>query len=134
MSRRLTAAVTAAATLVSLSCFSEREPAGTDNSGAGGVCQARNPQELVVPGNVIVVIKDFRFQPAEVRIRPGTTVTWVNCDNIGHTSTANAGGAWNSPLLNQGEAFGRGFAQAGRFGYHCAPHPNMTGTVVVEGP
>jgi plastocyanin len=78
-----------------------------------------------------VVIRSFTFEPAEVRIRPGERVTWVNCDDQPHTSTADAG-AWASPLLSTGDAFTQTLPTAGEFSYFCQPHPFMVGRVFVE--
>jgi len=108
-------------------CFSEHNPTAP----AGGVC--RLPVDQGVPGSVVVPIANFAFSPAEVRIRVGQTVTWVNCeeDATSHTTHAN-GEEWSSPLLAPGQAFSHLFDQAGTFDYHCDPHPFMTGRVVVE--
>jgi plastocyanin len=61
----------------------------------------------------------------------GQRVTWINCDEDQHTSTADAG-QWTSPLLAPGDAFTQTFATTGVFSYHCEPHPFMTGRVIVE--
>jgi plastocyanin len=112
-----------------LSCVSERAT-GTRTDVAG--CDVRLPSEAV--GSTIVIIRDFAFSPAQVRVPVGGKVTWVNCGAPGsdaHTSTADAG-AWSSPLLAPGETYTREFAAAGALPYHCEPHPGMTGTVTVE--
>ena len=110
-------------------CLSERT-SGPSVDLAG--CDAMLPSEAF--GSTIVIIRDFAFSPAQVRIRPGTKVTWVNCGDAGtegHTSTADAG-AWSSPLLSPGGTYTREFPNAGAFAYHCQPHPQMKGTVTVE--
>jgi plastocyanin len=121
------AAIVSCAVLVA--CFSDRT-SGPTNTLEG--CNAQLPAEAF--GSTIVIIRDFAFTPAAVRIRPGTKVTWVNCGAPGedaHTSTAN-GGAWASALLAPGATFTREFPSAGAFPYHCEPHPQMTGSVTVE--
>jgi plastocyanin len=84
-----------------------------------------------IPGSTVVVIRRFAFGPAELRVRVGERVTWINCDEDAHTSTAD-GGEWASPLLAPGQGFTQTFSAAGEFPYHCEPHPFMTGTVIVE--
>ena len=128
-STRLAAIVTVALVIGGVACFSERSSGPTGNLDG---CNAQLPAEAF--GSTIVVIRDFTFSPATVRVRPGTKVTWVNCGPAGdesHTSTAD-GGAWNSPLLAPGSTFTHEYATAGSFPYHCTPHPGMTGTVTVE--
>jgi plastocyanin len=80
---------------------------------------------------VEVEIKDFSFSSDTLRIEPGTSVRWVNRDQVGHTSTAD-GGEWESPLLGPGESFVQRFAEEGSYPYYCTPHPFMRGVVIVE--
>ena len=108
------------------SCFSERTTGS--ETGANG-CTAQLPSSAF--GTTVVAISSFQFAPSEVHVRAGTKVTWVNCDATSHTSTAD-GGAWNSPLLDQGAVVTVQFSTVGTFPYHCEPHPFMTGRVVVE--
>lgn len=128
--RLTTLGTLAASALVLLDCFSERSaPTGPIT---GVECRLTLGPDVV--GSTLVVIRDFSFQPVEIRIRAGGTVTWVNCDDPGqpaHTSTADQG-AWSSPLLNPGDVFSRAFAQAGTFAYHCELHPLMIAAVIVE--
>ena len=59
-------------------------------------------------------------------------MSWVNCGPTDtHTSTSDDG-AWDSGALTPAATYTRTFNEAGDFDYHCAPHPFMTGTVVVE--
>jgi plastocyanin len=106
-------------------CFSEHE-ASTSTSGTCSIDVGEG-----VPGSTIVVIQSFAFGPGEIRVRAGERVTWLNCDQDPHTSTAD-GGEWSSPLLATGEVFTQTFSTVGEFPYHCEPHPFMTGRVIVE--
>jgi amicyanin len=108
-------------------CFSEHDTTAPTE----GVC--RLPVDEGVPGSIVVPIANFAFSPAEVRIRVGQTVTWVNCEENGTSHTTHAAGEeWASPLLAPGQAFSHAFDRAGTFDYHCDPHPFMTGRVIVE--
>jgi len=111
--------------IIAAACFSERGPTDVGQLD----CSADLNDQ--VPGSTLVVISNFSFGPQEVRIRRGTSVTWVNCDDIGHTSTSD-NGAWDSPLLDQGVTYTREFDQVGTFPYHCTPHPSMTARIIVE--
>lgn len=117
-----------AAMLIASACFSERAATAPNLSG-----ECRLPLQPNVPGSTVIIIRDFAFEPTQVTIKAGGTVTWLNCadpDEPAHTSTADQG-AWSSPLLPPGTSFTRTFPQAGSFPYHCEPHPFMTGTIVV---
>ena len=118
----LCAGFTACAALLSLAgCFSERI--------AGGEPPQENLCSEVRPN--VVQIRNFAFGTPQLTVAAGTEVTWVNCDEVAHTSTAD-GGAWSSGLLSPGASFSRTFAAAGTFPYHCDPHPGMKATVVVQ--
>ncbi|NIR44562.1 MAG: cupredoxin family copper-binding protein [Gemmatimonadetes bacterium] len=80
---------------------------------------------------VEVEMRNFAFSADTIRIQPGTSVRWVNRDEVGHTSTADEG-EWASPLLGPGESFTQRFDEAGTYTYHCTPHPFMRGVVIVE--
>lgn len=126
--RRLGLILAGAAALVAggvAGCFSERTAAPVDE----GEC--RFPVGEDVPGSTVVLIRRFEFLPAEIRVRAGERVTWINCAEDAHTSTADAG-EWASPLMVPGDAFTELFETPGDFTYHCEPHPFMTGRVIVE--
>jgi plastocyanin len=106
-------------------CFSDRDAIAAPE----GEC--RLPVGEGVPGSTLVVVRGFAFGPADIRVRAGERLTWVNCDTDSHTSTGDQG-EWASPLLAPGEAFTQTFTTAGEFSYHCEPHPFMTGRVIVE--
>lgn len=82
-------------------------------------------------GGTTVEIKDFAFSPATLTVKVGDTVTWVNQDSVGHSATADDG-SFDTGVLSQGESNTVTFTEAGSFPYHCTPHPNITGTVIVE--
>ena len=109
------------------SCFSEHVT-GAGPPTFAEVCQAATP-----PAGY-VVIRNFSFQPAQLTVTRGSTVTWVNCETDGvtqHTSTSDGGG-WDSGLLAVPDGYSRQFSQAGSFPYHCTPHPGMRAAIVVQ--
>jgi plastocyanin len=63
------------------------------------------------------------------------TVTWTNNDSVHHTVTstsAPAGGSFNSGNMNSGASCTHTFTVAGTYQYDCAYHSWMTGTIVVK--
>jgi plastocyanin len=79
-----------------------------------------------------VSIRDFSFDPGQITVAPGTTVTWTNEGPSPHTTTADDG-SWDSGELQQGEDFSFTFDKPGTYTYHCSIHPDMTGSVKVSG-
>jgi plastocyanin len=71
------------------------------------------------------------YSPDEITVALGDSVTWINLVSVSHTSTADLGG-WNSGTLAPGQQFELTPQSTGTFTYHCAIHPGMVGTVVVQ--
>jgi plastocyanin len=75
-----------------------------------------------------------RFEPRDITIAPGTTVTWVDVSGT-HTTTS-ATGIWDSGerRLEVGESYSFTFQQPGVYDYYCRPHRNagMVGRVIVS--
>ena|SRR3989344_2427510 len=84
------------------------------------------------PNSHDIVIKGFAFSPKELRIKIGDVVTWSNMDSVGHTVTSDSGSELNSDLFTNGDSYSHVFNQAGTYTYHCKPHPNMKGKVIVR--
>jgi plastocyanin len=78
-----------------------------------------------------VTIGNFTFNRPALTVKPGTTVTWTNADDIPHTVVSKEG-VFKSKVLDTGDKFSFTFAKAGQFGYYCSLHPHMTGTVLVK--
>ena len=83
------------------------------------------------PVAAAVTIGNFTFKNPVVTVKPGTTVTWTNADDIPHTVVSNDG-VFKSRVLDTGDKFSFTFAKAGQFGYFCSLHPHMTGMIVVK--
>jgi plastocyanin len=77
-----------------------------------------------------VHIDNFVFQPAELKIKVGTTVTWTNRDDIPHTVVS--AGKFRSKTLDTDDKFSFTFTNAGDYKYFCSLHPHMTGMIKVE--
>ena len=78
-----------------------------------------------------VTIDNFTFEPQRLTVRAGTTVTWVNQDDIPHALASNAK-VFKSKALDTDDKFSFTFATPGVYDYFCSMHPHMTGTIVVE--
>ncbi len=78
-----------------------------------------------------VTIQNFAFSPKTVTVKKGAKVTWTNQDAVSHTVTSDTGVELASELIGNGKSFSHVFNTVGSFAYHCTPHPNMKGTVVV---
>jgi len=98
--------------------------------------------------NVQVTIENYAYTPADVTVTVGTTVTWVNKDQIGHTVTegdpeaakpaaqrffdsSNEATTGKPVVIQPGESWSFTFTQPGTYDYYCIPHPYMKGHITV---
>jgi plastocyanin len=79
-----------------------------------------------------VLIQNFRFKPAQITIKRGTKVTWINKDPHPHTATAINPRGFDSGRLGKGQRYTHTFKSAGKKRYFCKIHPFMKGRVVVK--
>lgn len=94
-------------------------------SGSGATDQGMSPNEVVIQG--------FAFNPSPRTVSVGTVVTWVNHDDVSHTTTGGSGQeTWDSGALSKDGSFTHTFSVPGTYQYLCSIHPNMHGTIVVN--
>jgi len=81
---------------------------------------------------VEVSIIKMAFEPQHVKIKPGTTVKWVNNEKrTNHSVYFEKEGLAESDRLFPEESWLRTFDKPGLYPYRCGPHPEMTGAVEV---
>ena len=90
---------------------------------AYGALAAQEPNE--------VVIDNFTFGPQELSVAVGTTVKWVNHDDIPH-NVVNKDKTFRSKALDTDDSYSFTFASAGTFDYFCGLHPHMQGKIIVK--
>ena len=77
-------------------------------------------------------IKLFQFQPKAIAIKAGTTVEWLNGDDIEHSVTADKETkAFDSGFFKKDGRFEFTFTKAGTYTYFCKRHPSMKAAVTV---
>lgn len=96
---------------------------------AGTPSVTANDRPSVV--SVDVKIDNFSFGPQTLTVSAGTTVVWINRDDIPHT-VVSTDGVFKSKVRDTDEKFSYTFTKAGTYPYFCSVHPKMTGKVVVQ--
>jgi len=76
------------------------------------------------------------WDPADITVDVGATVTWSNDDTAAHTVTSGSAadgpdGNFDSSLFMSGAEFSHTFDTEGTYPYFCMVHPWMAGTVIV---
>jgi amicyanin len=105
---------------------------GQQNYGGmmGGHQQSPTNQGTPVTGITHLTMQNFAFQPTNIQVKVGTTVTWTNQDNAPHSVTFK-NGMKDSGLLSQGQSFSYTFNTPGTYQYYCTVHPYMVATVTI---
>ena len=78
-----------------------------------------------------VKIDNVSFTPQTLTVHPGTTVTWVNRDDLPHTVTS-TDKKFKSAALDTDQRFAFTFTAPGTYSYFCSIHPHMTGKIIVS--
>ena len=78
-----------------------------------------------------IIIDNFTFTPKELTVAVGTTVKWVNHDDIPHTVVEKKT-TFRSKALDTDDSYSYTFASAGTVDYFCGLHPHMVGKVIVK--
>lgn len=79
-----------------------------------------------------VKIDNFAFTPMELTVTAGTTVEWVNRDDIPHVVVSDDKKTFKSRALDTDEKFSYTFTAPGTYSYFCSVHPKMTGKIIVK--
>jgi len=79
-----------------------------------------------------IKIDNFAFTPTELTVKAGTTVEWVNRDDIPHVVVSDDKKTFKSKALDTDDKFSYTFTTPGTYSYFCSVHPKMTGRVVVQ--
>ncbi len=121
-------------------CFAD---AGCSEGQIGFQVDAAGLQEfsdMTGQSQVTIQLQDIRYQPNQIIISPGTTVTWVNDDSFEHFVNSDPHPSHNAYLpLNSLDipptgTFSFTFEEPGEYAFHCSAHvpQNMFGTILVR--
>ena len=77
-----------------------------------------------------VKMYDYGFDPAELEIPAGTTVTWTNTGQMTHNASADDG-SFQTKFLSNGGSASVTFDEPGTFPYVCTLHAGLMQAVVV---
>jgi len=98
--------------------------------------------------STVIIIQNFAYNPAQLSVTAGTTVTWINQDTVGHTVTEGNPDSPKSPAqrmfdsshgteganvitIPPGKSYSFTFTTPGEYDYYCIPHPYMRGHITV---
>ena len=87
-------------------------------------------KNLVLAANEIG-IDNFEFTPPTLTVKSGTTITWINKDDVPHLIVSTQNKFKASPVLDTDQRYGIMLKTRGTYDYFCSLHPKMQGKIVV---
>ena len=80
----------------------------------------------------VAITDDMKFDPEDLTINVGDTVTWTNNDGMGHTATStDESASFDSENIDAGATWSFTFTEAGTYNYKCDYHSSMTASITV---
>jgi plastocyanin len=110
---------------------------GDDDSGGGGTTQPADSGGGA-SGGAQVSLKNIQFNPKDITVKPGETITFTNDESIPHDvhKQSGPGGDFASGAdggMQQGDTFKLKLDKPGTYKYVCHVHaPGMAGTITVK--
>ena len=92
---------------------------------------AASAQGAAKSQEVVVKIDNFSYLPHDITVAAGTTVIWVNNDDIPHTVVSTTD-LFKSKALDTDDKLSFKFDKPGTYEYFCSIHPKMTAKVIVQ--
>ena len=121
--------------IVLAGCGADDDPvdtSGVPTAPTAASATATTP-ELVA---VAIDVKGFVYAPKTIEVPAGTTITWLNADQILHTVTSgtpeNPDGMIDGQMPDAGTETSYTFDTPGTVTYFCSRHPFMRGEVIVR--
>jgi plastocyanin len=97
----------------------------------GAALAAGGLAPVIAGADATAKIDNFTFEPATLTVKAGTTVTWINEDDIPHTVVA-SDRSFKSKALDTDDKFSFTFTTPGSYEYFCSLHPYMKAVVEVQ--
>lgn len=79
-----------------------------------------------------VRMRNLQFEPPQLTVKAGDTVTWVNREGVEHNVVATGGADFESESFRQDGSFEFRTEEPGEIEYVCTLHPGMDATLTVE--
>ena len=87
-------------------------------------------KDVTKPTTHVVTIFKMKFNPANLIVKKGDTVVWINKDFFPHDVTEELSKKWTSKPFNKGEKWSRVIDEDVK--YFCNLHKVMKGTITLE--
>jgi plastocyanin len=109
------------------------DPIATESTQSTNDTSVPEESTDTTPEDEAITIDNRAYGRESVTVKSGTTVTWTNQDSLDHDVTPDEETLEfsRSEMLSTGDSYSVTFTTPGTYTYHCTPHPDMTGTIIV---
>ncbi len=108
------------------------EPPAFESASHDAMMRRKTDRNALVLAANEVGIDNFQFTPGVVTVKVGTTVTWINKDDVPHLIVSTKNKFKQSAVLDTDQRFSATLTKPGTYDYFCALHPKMQGKIVVK--
>ena len=121
-----------------VACGGDDDDDGGSGGGGGASTQEQPADTGGGSGGAQVSMKNIQFNPKDLTVKPGETITFTNDESIPHDvhKTSGPGGDFSSGDdggMQQGDTFELKLDDPGKYEYVCHVHaPGMAGTITVK--
>jgi plastocyanin len=111
---------------------------GDDDNGGASTSDQPADTGGAASGGVQVSLKNIQFDPKDITVKPGETITFTNDESVPHDvhKQSGPGGDFASGPdggMQQGDTFDLKLDKPGKYEYVCHVHaPGMAGTITVK--
>lgn len=106
------------------------EPPAFDEASHDAMMRRQTTRHAPLGANEIG-IDNFQFLPPALQVKRGTTVTWINNDDVPHLIVNVERRFKQSSVLDTAQRFSAQLTRSGTYNYFCALHPKMQGKIIV---
>jgi len=103
---------------------------GSCSSGSEKNSAASAPVEEKKPEMHTIEMAQMKFNPAELKVKKGDKIVFVNHDIVDHDVTEESKKSWNSSPMADGQTWT--LVATETVDYYCSIHPVMKGKIIVE--
>jgi plastocyanin len=135
--RKVLALLLACLALGLIACGGDDDDDG-GGGGGGGAATTEEPAGGGGGGGASVSLKDIQFDPKDITVKAGETITFTNDESIPHDvhKQSGPGGDFSSGPdggMQQGDTFELKLDKPGKYDYVCHVHaPGMAGIITVK--
>jgi plastocyanin len=133
---KLLALILACLALGLVACGGDDDDGGGGGDGGGGATQEESAGGG--GGGAQVSMQNIQFDPKDITVKPGETITFTNDESVPHDvhKQSGPGGDFASGPdggMQQGDTFDLKLDKPGKYEYVCHVHaPGMAGTITVK--